>query len=232
MLSHKLDQLVGRDSLTDQERRLRRERALLYGIINAVTDPMLLTDTEGRLLIANSRAELLFSATEDISEGRRRAVELNNMFFSAALSRTALEDGEPARRELPLVDPTDGSDLLFELLSTVVNDPREGTGIVSVLRNISDLRRATQEIEENYARLRVAEAEVRAERDRLNLIIDSVADPILVADHEGKISLMNAPAERLFTADGRSARARSARCAPTTRNSRRSSPACCRPAAR
>jgi signal transduction histidine kinase len=202
VLSHKLDQLVGRDSLTDQERRLRRERTLLYGIINAVTDPLLLTDTEGRLVVANSRAEMLFSATPDVSEGRRRAIELNNMFFSAALSRTALEDGEPARRELALVDPTDGSDLLFELLSAVVNDPREGTGIVSVLRNISDLRRATQEIEENYARLRVAEMEARAERDRLNLIIDSVVDPILVADHEGKISLMNAPAERLFTADG------------------------------
>jgi len=47
--------------------------------------------------------------------------------------------------------------------------------------------------------LRVAESEVRAERDRLNLIIDSVADPIIVTDQEGKIALMNHPSERLFT---------------------------------
>ena len=40
---------------------------------------------------------------------------------------------------------------------------------------------------------------MRAERDRLDLIIDSVADPILVTDPEGDTSLMNAPAERLFT---------------------------------
>ena len=40
---------------------------------------------------------------------------------------------------------------------------------------------------------------MRDERDRLDLIIDSVADPILVTDQEGDIVLMNAPAERLFT---------------------------------
>ena len=85
------------------------------------------------------------------------------------------------------------------MLSTTVEDPREGTGIVSVLRNITDLRRATEQIEENYQRLRVLEAAARAERDRLNLIIDSVADPIIVTDPIGETVLMNAPAEELFT---------------------------------
>jgi PAS domain S-box-containing protein len=94
----------------------------------------------------------------------------------------------------------DGSDLLFELLSTITIDPREGTGVVSILRNVTDLRRATEEIEENYRKLRMAEADARAERDRLDLVIDSVADPILVTDPNGAIVMMNAPAERLFTA--------------------------------
>jgi len=182
-----------------EDPRLRRENALLFNIINAATDPILFTNMEGQLIIANTRAEMLFTAPDDVSEGRRRAVQLNNMFFSAALSRTTLGEGEAGRRELLLVDPTEGSDLLFELLSTVVNDAREGTGVVSILRNITDLRMATRQIDENYARLRAAEAEVRAERDRLNLLIDSVADPIIVTDQEGEISLMNNPAERLFT---------------------------------
>jgi len=186
---------------TESERRLRRERTLLYSIINAVTDPILLTDTEGRIIVANARAEALLAASEDESEGRRRAVALNNMLFSSALSRRAFGDTEPWRHELLLVDPTDGSDLLFELLSTITVDPREGTGIVSVLRNVTDLRRATEEIEENYRKLRLAEADARAERDRLDLIIDSVADPILVTDPNGNIVMMNTPAERLFTAD-------------------------------
>jgi signal transduction histidine kinase len=186
-------------ALPDDEPRMRREHGLLFNIINAATDPILFTNIDGQLIIANTRAEMLFTAPDDVSEGRRRAVQLNNMFFSAALSRTTLGEGEAGRRELLLVDPTEGTDLLFELLSTVVSDPREGTGVVSILRNITDLRLATRQIDENYARLRAAEAEVRAERDRLNLLIDSVADPIIVTDQEGEISLMNNPAERLFT---------------------------------
>src|SRR5207244_2900655 len=136
---------------------------------------------------AARRAEALLSAGEDESEGRRRAIALNNMLFSSALTRRAIEGAEPWRHELLLVDPVDGSDLLFELLSTVTVDPREGTGIVSILRNVTDLRRATQEIEENYRKLRLAEADARAERDRLDLIIDSVADPILVTDSNANI---------------------------------------------
>jgi PAS domain S-box-containing protein len=198
VLGQKIDQVRGRGSLAEEARKLRRERTLFFTIINAVTDPIMLTDTDGRLIVANARAEKLFAASEEESEGRRRAIELNNMLFSAALSRSAVE-GHPEARELLLVDPSDGSDLLFEVLSTAVEDPREGTGIVSVLRNITDLRRATEQIEENYQKLRVAEAAVRAERDRLNLIIDSVADPIIVTDATGATVMMNSPAEDLFT---------------------------------
>src|SRR5205085_1928906 len=194
-----LDQTLRQRAFTEGDRRQGRERTLLYGIINAVTDPILLTDTEGRLVIANARALTLFTASEEESEGLRSAVRMNNMLLSSALSSTAIEESGAARRELLLVNPADGSDLLLELLSTVTEDPRHGTGVVSILRNVTDLRRASEEIEENYRRVRIAEAQARAESDRLNLIIDSVADPIVVADASGSTSLMNEPAERLFT---------------------------------
>ena len=181
----------------ESQRRLDRDRNLLQAVIDAVSDPILLTDTEGRMLIANSAAERLFAAKEGESEGRQRAVALNNMLFSAALSWSAAAP-EPLRRELLLVDPNEGADLLFELISAVVTDTTHGTGVVSILRNVTDLRRATEEVEENYRRLRETEAEMRVERDRLNLIIDSVADPILVTDVGGAIIMMNDPAERLF----------------------------------
>ena len=155
--------------------------------------PILLTDTEGKLIIANTHAEKLFAAPEDAGEGWRRAVGLNNMLFSAALSTSAMSESELARRELLLVDPLEGSDLLFELLSSRAKDERQGTYVVSVLRNVTDLARAKEEIEESYRTLRVAQAEVRDERHRLELIIDSVADPILVTDQEGDIVLMNEP---------------------------------------
>jgi PAS domain S-box-containing protein len=194
LLSRQVSRLTSRQTLAET----RQERMLLYSIINAVTDPILLTDTEGKLIIANTHAEKLFAAPEGGSEGWRRAVALNNMLFSAALSTSAVSDLELARRELLLVDPLEGSDLLFELLSSRARDERQGTYVVSILRNVTDLARAKEEIEESYRTLRMAQAEVRDERHRLDLIIDSVADPILVTDQEGDIVLMNEPAERLF----------------------------------
>src|SRR5438874_4549046 len=200
LLGQKIARLRAAAALAEDEHRLQRERELLLNIINASPDPILLTDPEGRMIISNARADALFSAREGESEGRHRAVTLNNMLFSATLSQQAIDEAAAVRRELLLVSPSEGSDLLFELLSSVVQHPREGTCVVSILRNVTDLRAATEQIEQNYRRLKLAETDVRAERDRLDLVIDSVADPILVTDPSGKILLMNAPAEHLFTA--------------------------------
>jgi len=207
VLGARLQSLWFKRSQVD-ERRYKREQSWLFGVINAVTDPILLTDSEGRILVANGSAEMLLTADDQKSEGRRRAVALNNMLFSASIF-TSSSGGGPTRHELLLVDPTEGQDLLFEVMSTPVKIRVGETGTVSVLRNVTDLRRATDEIEENYRRLRIAEAETRAERDRLDLILNSALDPILVTDPSGNIVLMNPPAERMFTVDqdGKSAEA-------------------------
>jgi PAS domain S-box-containing protein len=180
-----------------------RERHLLYSIINAVTDPILLTDTSGKLVIGNARAEQLFAIRADESEGRRRAVEINNLFFSSALAGRLVEHHfMPAARELILVDPEDGSDLLFELLTSPISLERDSSAVVSVLRNVTDLWRARQELEDNYRRLSEAEMRMRTERNRLDLLVDSVADPIIVTDPAGDILMTNAPAERFVTVSG------------------------------
>jgi signal transduction histidine kinase/PAS domain-containing protein len=197
--AQKLAQVLRRLALSEGDRRQEYERSLLRTIVNAVSDPILMTDTEGRMLVANTRARALFVAAEEHSEGRRGAVAMNNMLLSSALSSKAIEETGATRRELLLVNPIDGSDLLFELLSTTTEDSRYGTGVVSILRNVGDLRRATEQIDEGHRKVRQAEVQASAERDRLNLIIDSVADPIVVTDAGGSTSLMNAPAERLFT---------------------------------
>src|SRR5438552_11720330 len=67
------------------------------------------------------------------------------------------------------------------------------------MRDVTDSSQDSEQIEDNYRKLRMAEVLARAESDRLNLIIDSVAAPIVVTDAGGATSLMNEPAERLFT---------------------------------
>ena len=178
-----------------------RERHLLYSIINAVTDPILLTDESGKLIIGNMRAEQLFAFRPEESEGRRRAVEINNLFFSSALAGRLVEDNSSnsSAREVILVDPEDGSDLLFELLTSRMSLDRDTAAVVSVLRNVTDLGRARQELEENYRRLMEAQVQMRTERNRLDLLVDSVGDPIIVTDPAGDILMTNSPAERFFT---------------------------------
>ncbi|HKR09642.1 MAG TPA: ATP-binding protein, partial [Gemmatimonadaceae bacterium] len=159
---------------------------------------------ENRDIIAqNQRAEHLLSTNEKDSEGRRRAVEINNLLFTSHLSKTAMAPREGSvARELNLVDPDEGTDLLFEVLTHTLGggDRTEGS-IVTVLRDVTDLRRAANELERQVQRVRLAEIEAKRERDRLNLILENVADPILVTDDRSNIILMNKEAEQLFEAD-------------------------------
>nr|WP_254330422.1 ATP-binding protein [Corallococcus exiguus] len=168
---------------------------LLRRVINAVSDPVLLTDTEGTLLFANARAEGLLAAGPDASPGRTRAVELNQRLFRETLAQGGTS---VHRREVPLVDPLEGMDLLFELVTTPVLAPDGPSVVVSVLRNLTDLGRATQALGESYRQLRATEREARSERHRLDRVLDSVADPIILTDPAGGMVMMNDPAERLF----------------------------------
>ncbi len=173
--------------------------ALLRRIIDTVADPVLLTDLEGRPYIANTRAEALLVAGPDASEGRRRAVELNRRVFSSALAGSSGRSASGVRRrEVPLVDPAEGMDLLFELISTPIHEAGGREALVSVLRNVTDLGRATQALGESYRRLRATEREARSERHRLDRVLDSVADPIILSDPSGGTVMMNDPAEKLF----------------------------------
>jgi signal transduction histidine kinase len=106
-------------------------------------------------------------------------------------------------RELNLVDPDEGTDLLFEVLTHDLGgvNGTEAGSTVSVLRDVTDLRRAANELERQVQRVRLAEIEAKRERDRLNLILENVADPILVTDDRSNIILMNKEAEQLFEAD-------------------------------
>ncbi len=197
--------------LRHRKLKLKRERQLMQAALDAVPDPVLLTDDRERIHVANVHAEALVSAGNDASEGRRYAISLNNMLLSAARF-TATEHDAPLRREVLLADPVQGDDLLFELIGTTVHMGDGSSGVISVLRDVNDLRQATQEIEGQYKKLRQAEAQVRAERDRLDLILNAVADPVLVTSPDGGILRMNPPAARMFTLD---------RSAPATDDARR-----------
>jgi len=184
--------------------RLDQQRDLLSALINSLPDPIIITSSTADIVVQNKRAEHLLSMKERDSEGRRRAVEINNLLFTSHLAKTAMGvPVEAGARELNMVDPDEGADLLFEVLTHRL-EPDTGIepgSVVSVLRDVTDLRRAAGELERQVQRARVAEKDVTRERDRLDLILENVADPILVTDDRSNIILMNRQAEALFSID-------------------------------
>jgi PAS domain S-box-containing protein len=184
--------------------RLNQQREMLTTIMNSLPDPIVIINADRNIVAQNKRAEHLLSTTERDSEGRRRAVEINNLLFTSHLSKAAMGSKESAgSRELNLVDPDEGTDLLFEVLTHSLGPENGGQNgsTISVLRDVTDLRRAANELERQVQRVRLAEIDAKRERDRLNLILENVADPILVTDDRSNIILMNKEAEQLFEAD-------------------------------
>jgi len=172
--------------------------AQMNTVMQSMPDPVILTDAQHRVIMQNRAAARFFKLPDEISEGLVHAVELNNLLFSAALSSMAVSDAESSR-DLTLVDAIEGEEVLFEAVCAPTLS-RDGVrlGMVTVMRDVTDLRRADEELRANYDRLRAAEEVVRQDRDRLNLIVENVGDPIVVCDSNAKFVLIDPLANELF----------------------------------
>src|SRR5438105_12827419 len=69
---------------------------------------------------------------------------------------------------------------------------------VCVHKNVTDIRHIGEELARGRQRLQSAEEEIRIERDRLDLVLRNVPNPIIVVDNDNHIMSMNPAAERLF----------------------------------
>src|SRR5258705_6920640 len=162
---------IKNEQLSSSVTKLERERQWVESVMKSVADPIVLTNLDNEILLQNKRAEELFSGSEDASEGKRRALKMNDLLFSAYLSSAAVSSSEVVQRDITLVDPLEGSDIHFEVISTPAANARgEPLGLVSIFRDVTDLREANDKLARNFGRLQQAEAQSRRERDRLDLI--------------------------------------------------------------
>ena len=205
-----MGRLAALEDSREHTERLAQQRERLTLMVDSLPDPVVITNAANDIIAQNQRADRLLHVRDDDSAGRRRAIELNNLLFTSFLSKAAMMGAaQGGARELNLVDPDEGNDLLFEVLAHPLGE-RVGPedAVLSVLRDVTDLRRAANELERQVQRVRQAEISVRGERDRLNLVLENVADPILVTDERSNIILMNDQAEQLFHSEAE-ARSRS-----------------------
>ncbi|HYU81304.1 MAG TPA: histidine kinase dimerization/phospho-acceptor domain-containing protein, partial [Candidatus Polarisedimenticolia bacterium] len=207
------------DLLRDTSEAYAIEKEWLWWMVNGVGDAVLVTDSNNDIVLQNRRAELLFRASDTDSAGKRRAVWMNNFLFTAALSTWNLQRlGAITGREVTLVDPIEGEELIYEVITTPATNYRIGTrGTVSVLKNVTDIRHIGEELARGRARLQTAEEEIRIERDRLDLVLRNVPNPIIVVDNDNHIMSMNPAAERLFKPVSATSRASNAALANDAR---------------
>jgi len=150
---------VGRDvsERRDAERKLHDERQMLRTVIDAVADSIFFKDQQGRFVLVNAAYETLFGlpsekvvghTDRDIAAMRAYAEEY------AADDRHVLSTGLPViNREEPIPQP-DGSDGWF-LTSKFPLRNTDGIviGLVGIARDITAMRRATEELASAQNRL-------------------------------------------------------------------------------
>ena len=178
--------------------RERPPLSSLTAVIEAVREPVIVCDDKGRALSQNHAAERFLQINEGADENARHRVEFNHQRL-AQIFASATANGSRCLRELTLTNVADGSEVRFEAVCTPIFESDMRTGTVTVLRD------AQQDVERNLEKLRTAEELVRQDRDRLNLVIENVGDPIVVADNVAKITLMDSLARELFNSTDPSA---------------------------
>ena len=85
------------ERLRDSSEQHAVEKEWLYWMVNGFADPVVLVDANNDIILQNLRAETLFKANADASEGKRRAISMNNFLFTAALSTSKLEQNAAGR---------------------------------------------------------------------------------------------------------------------------------------
>ena len=182
--------------------RRRRRQGMAVLDDQRVGDPVMLTDARQQITLANLRAEALFKFQPARPAAWRKTVALNRFVLSAALCTSAYAARSTrGPREVMLLEPSTEGVLLFELRTLPATNYSQRCA--RHRRDPAQHHRPAARHRAGHAerpRLQSAEEEIRLERDRLNLIMRSVPNPIILLDIDNQPILMNHEALRLFQA--------------------------------
>jgi PAS domain S-box-containing protein len=189
-------------------RALRRRRhadgasAFFESILNKIPDPVFVKDRAHRLILAND-AECCLSG-----HGREELVGKTDYDFFPKQQvdvfwqqdDLVFETGNENVNEETITD-ADGVVRTIVTKKTRYVDEEGNPYIVGVIRDISDRKRAEEQVRELNLVLehRVAErtADLEQEKERLAVTLRSLGDAVLATDNEERIQLMNSAAETI-----------------------------------
>jgi two-component system, chemotaxis family, CheB/CheR fusion protein len=165
-------------------RQMLSERYLV-SVLSHGFDAVVCFNERRQVIAWNAAAESLFELPHAAALGR----ELHELGATSPLlsqilpSVRAAFEGESLQRFEREITTADGSSCFFEMMIAAVAENEAAPGVVLVARDITDRRRAQEQ--------------VRREREWLQTTLASIGDAVIATDSEGRVAFMNPIAERL-----------------------------------
>ncbi|XOF33618.1 MAG: response regulator [Candidatus Electrothrix sp. YB6] len=171
--------------LRETREELLQQKNMLEALINSIPDPIYFKDVDNTYIGCNRAFETLSGRREEEIVGKTDAAVFSSEIAGSFRygDQDVLVSGMSARIEELFVTPDDG-ELFFDIRKTPYICP-DGKlmGVIGICRNITALKRAKQQAEE--------------ERERLGVMLQSIADGVISTDVQGKIIFINRAAEQL-----------------------------------
>ena len=149
---------VSREEGVTAKRRLRDERFLLRKLIDAVPDPIFCKDREGRYLLRNEADVKMFESTAGDDGLGKTVHEMPGLKKNADLYHTddmaVVQTGKAViNREEPFQQPDGKSGWFLTSKFPLQDEDGEIIGLVGIARDISEMKRATEELRTAQLRL-------------------------------------------------------------------------------
>ena len=157
VFGQKIDQILRQQAVSEGDRNPGHGQSLLHSIINAVADPIVVTDAGGGTSLTNEPAERLFTSPVRASATQRRRVQANDAHFSSFIADMLVSADEWRTGEVGLMDPHTGEAMPVEAIAgKILSDEGELTAVVTILHD----RREALEKAGLYEQLKAASGEL------------------------------------------------------------------------
>jgi len=178
------DRKAAEEKLRERERRLQEYREYTEDILDAIDDVFYVLDDTGAIQRWNDTvAEVTGYDDEAIAE-----MHGTDFFPERAQERVAeaigsVFEGGERRVDAPVLT-SDGEEIPYEFVASRLETPDGDAVLVGIGRDISERK--------------ARERELRETNERLNAIIEASPAALIALDPEGRVTLWNAAAERIF----------------------------------
>jgi PAS domain S-box-containing protein len=168
-------------AMTDVTERRREEERLTYlaGLLDNIDDAIVALDAEWFVTAWSAGAERLYGWTADEVLGRHTLEVARLKMSQEERTEVRLAAAERGRwRGEVIAYRKDGTPVWVEVITVVLRDPRgEITGYLGIHRDVSERRRAMQELSESQG--------------RVETILESITDAFVAVDQDWRYTYVN-----------------------------------------